>query len=103
MTYDFSPCRDSPGLLTVELQNNPIGLADVDGPFLHSQTLLYLDLSDCNLTRLSPQFFAGITALNRLDLSGNPLTELRPTVLDPLSSLEHLKLNRRVDLTILLR
>lgn len=78
----------------MELQNNPLGLEPVDGPFLHSQTLLYLDLSDTNLTRLSTLFFAGITALNRLDLSGNPLTELRPAVLDPLSSLEHLKLNR---------
>lgn len=93
-TVDPESFRDSPGLLTVELQNNPLGLEPVDGPFLHSQTLLYLDLSDTNLTRLSTLFFSGISALNRLDLSGNPLTELRPAVLDPLSSLEHLKLNR---------
>lgn len=68
----------------------------MDGPFLHSQTLLYLDLSDCNMAKLSTLFFSGISALNRLDLSGNPLTEIRPTVFDPLSSLEHLKLNRCV-------
>lgn len=93
-TVDPESFKDSPGLLTVELQNNPIGLHEIDGPFLHSQTLLYLDLSDCNLTRLSTLFFSGISALNRLDLSSNPLGELRPAVLDPLSSLEHLKLNR---------
>ncbi|PSN46923.1 hypothetical protein C0J52_14917 [Blattella germanica] len=84
--------RDSPGLITLELQENP--LDPVDGPFLSSMTLLYLDLSDCNLTRLSSQFFANTTSLNKLDLSGNPLTTMESGILNSLGSLEDLKLNR---------
>jgi Leucine-rich repeat (LRR) protein len=55
---------------------------------------MYLDLSDCRLTRLSTQFFALSTALNKLDLSGNPLGSIEQGIFDPLISLEYLKLNR---------
>jgi Leucine-rich repeat (LRR) protein len=55
---------------------------------------LYLDLSDCHLTRLSTQFFTLSTSLNKLDLSGNPLGSIEEGIFDPLTSLEHLKLNR---------
>jgi len=84
--------RDSPGLITLEIQQNP--LEPVDGPFLSSRSLMYLDLSDCNLTRLSTQFFSLSTSLNRLDLSGNPLGSIEEGIFDPLISLEHLQLNR---------
>ena len=55
---------------------------------------MYLDLSDCHLTRLSTQFFSLSTSLNKLDLSGNPLGSIEEGILDPLTSLEHLQLNR---------
>jgi Leucine-rich repeat (LRR) protein len=55
---------------------------------------MYLDLSDCHLTRLSTQFFTLSTSLNKLDLSGNPLGSIEERIFDPLISLEHLKLNR---------
>ncbi|XP_022200047.1 chaoptin [Nilaparvata lugens] len=84
--------RDSPGLITLEMQMNP--LDPVEGPFLISRSLLYLDLSDCKLEKLTPQFFQNLTTLNKLDLSGNPLKELHPSILDPLISLEVLNLNR---------
>lgn len=89
---DEDAFRDSPGLLTLELQENP--LEPVDGPFLSSRSLLYLDLSDCHLTRLSSQFFIHSSSLNKLDLSGNPLRSIDSGILDPLTSLESLKLNR---------
>jgi Leucine-rich repeat (LRR) protein len=84
--------RDSPGLITLELQENP--LEPVDGPFLSSRSLMYLDLSDCHLTRLSTQFFSLSTSLNKLELSGNPLGSIEEGIFDPLTSLEYLKLNR---------
>ncbi len=74
------------------MQQNPLEL--VDGPFLISKSVLYLYLSDCNLSKLSPNFFANITALNTLDLSGNPLRIVEARIFDPLVSLETLKLNR---------
>lgn len=84
--------RDSPGLITLEIEQNP--LEPVDGPFLSCRSLMYLDLSDCHLTRLSTQFFSLSTSLNKLDLSGNPLGSIEEGILDPLTSLEHLQLNR---------
>lgn len=85
-------CRENPGLITLELQNNPLNL--VEGPFLIARALLNLDLSDCHITQLTPQFFVNSTAINTLDLSGNPLRILEAGILNPLISLEHLKLNR---------
>jgi Leucine-rich repeat (LRR) protein len=84
--------RDSLGLITLEIQQNP--LEPVDGPFLSSRSLMYLDLTDCHLTRLSTQFFSLSTSLNKLYLSGNPLGSIEEGIFDPLTSLEHLQLNR---------
>ncbi|XP_050535112.1 toll-like receptor Tollo [Daktulosphaira vitifoliae] len=82
---------DSAGLITLELQGNP--LEQVDGPFLYSKSLLYLYLSGCHLTKLSPQFFANISGLDKLDISSNPLHIIEPGIFDPLTSLKHLVLN----------
>ncbi|CAG9580972.1 unnamed protein product [Danaus chrysippus] len=82
---------NSHGLLNVELQGNP--LTFVEGPFLVSSTLQYLDISDCNLSTINPQFFDNITSLNTLDLSNNPLNVLESGTFDVLTSLETLKLN----------
>ncbi|KAG6454954.1 hypothetical protein O3G_MSEX008949 [Manduca sexta] len=82
---------DSRGLLNVELQDNPIG--NIEGPFLISTTLQYLDISNCNLSVINPQFFENITTLTTVDLSNNPLKTLESGVFDVLTSLETLKLN----------
>ncbi|XP_050440269.1 uncharacterized protein LOC126845587 [Adelges cooleyi] len=82
---------DSAGLITLELQGNP--LEPVEGPFLYSKSLLYLYLSNCHLSKLSPHFFANISGLDKLDLSGNPLHIIEPGIFDPLTSLKHLILN----------
>ncbi|XP_025425654.1 carboxypeptidase N subunit 2-like [Sipha flava] len=82
---------DSAGLITLELQGNP--LEQVEGPFLYSKSLLYLYLGNCHLTKLSPQFFSNISGVGKLDLSGNPLHIIEPGIFDPLTSLKHLILN----------
>ncbi|KAI8438000.1 hypothetical protein MSG28_010658 [Choristoneura fumiferana] len=82
---------DSRGLLNVELQDNP--LSTVEGPFLVSGTLQYLDISYCKLTSINLQFFDNITSLTTVDLSNNPLTTLVSGVFDVLTSLDTLKLN----------
>lgn len=65
----------------------------MEGPFLISRSLQYLDLSYSNLSALNVDFFTNITALHTLDLSGNPLITLDQGIFDPLTSLETLKLN----------
>lgn len=75
----------------MELQDNPI--SHVEGPFLISSTLQYLDISSCKLTSINLQFFENITTLTTIDLSNNPLKTLEPGVFDVLTSLETLKLN----------
>lgn len=69
-------------------------LEDVEGPFLVSQTLLNLDLSNCTLRKINPQFFTDIISLNRLDLSGNPLGTIPAKIFDPLKRVTFLGLNR---------
>lgn len=83
--------RDSRGLLNVELQYNPLSV--VEGPFLVSSTLQFLDISSCNLSTINPQFFDNITSLTTVDLSNNPLYTLPNGVFDMLTSLDTLKLN----------
>lgn len=91
MKLSFLFFRDARGLLNVELQDNP--LTSVEGPFLASSTLQYLDISFCNLSSINSQFFDNITTLTTLDLSGNPLKTLEAGIFDVLTSLETLKLN----------
>ncbi|XP_020292807.1 leucine-rich repeat-containing G-protein coupled receptor 6-like [Pseudomyrmex gracilis] len=83
--------RDSPGLITLELQHNP--LDEVEGPFLHCRTLLYLDLNSCGIRHLNSHFFDNTLNLNTLDLSHNPLQRIEPGPFFHMTSLEHLKLN----------
>lgn len=65
----------------------------VDGPFLAINTLIYLDISNCGLSYLNPDFFANITSLHTLDLSGNPIKSISNKVFYPLTSLENVKMN----------
>ncbi|XP_076233015.1 uncharacterized protein LOC143178333 [Calliopsis andreniformis] len=83
--------KDNPGLITLELQNNP--LEEVRGHFLNCRTLLYLDLNSCGIRHLDTQFFHNTTNLNKLDLSHNPLGRIEPGPFDHLTNLEYLKLN----------
>lgn len=83
--------RDNAGLITLELQGNP--LKQVKGPFLQSKYLLYVYLAKCQLTKLSPQFLTDISSLKELDLSGNPLNVIEPGIFDSFTSLKHLIFN----------
>uniref|UniRef100_A0A1B6CHW6 LRRCT domain-containing protein n=1 Tax=Clastoptera arizonana TaxID=38151 RepID=A0A1B6CHW6_9HEMI len=89
---DSHAFTENPGLITLELQNNHFD--PIEGPFLHARALINLDLRDCHISRLTPDFFINTTGINNLDLSGNPLRILEAGIFDPLMSLEHLKLNR---------
>ncbi|CAK1544381.1 unnamed protein product [Leptosia nina] len=92
ITYvDPETFLDSRGLLNVELQDNPLG--NIEGAFLISGTLQYLDISNCKISFINPQFFDNITSITTLDLSNNPLNKLDDDVFDDLTSLETLKLN----------
>lgn len=75
----------------MELQDNPLNV--VEGPFLLSSTLQYLDISNCNLSSINSQFFDNITSLSTLDLTKNPLQSLEGGIFDVLTSLETLKMN----------
>jgi len=75
----------------LELQHNP--LDEVEGHFLNSRTLLYLDLDSCGIRHLNTRFFHNTTHLNKLDLSHNPLQKIEPGPFDHLTNLEYLKLN----------
>lgn len=83
--------RDSPGLITLELQHNP--LKEVDEYFLNCRTLLYLDLNSCGIYHLSLLFFQNTMNLNKLDLSYNPLEKIVSGPFDHLTNLEYLTLN----------
>lgn len=83
--------RDSPGLITLELQHNPLDV--VEEHFLNCRTLLYLDLNSCGIRHLNTRFFYNTTNLNKLDLSHNPLQRIEPGPFDHLTNLEYLKLN----------
>ncbi|KAG5880198.1 hypothetical protein JTB14_006631 [Gonioctena quinquepunctata] len=83
---------DSAGLIHLELQGNP--LLEVEGPFISIKSLLYLDISNCSLSKLNDGFFANLTHLSILDLSDNHLFELENNLFKPLAGLENLKMNR---------
>ncbi|XP_011494646.1 PREDICTED: leucine-rich repeat-containing protein 70-like [Ceratosolen solmsi marchali] len=83
--------RDSPGLITLELQHNP--LEEIHDYFLNCRPLLYLDLNTCGIRNLNPKFFHNTTNLNKLDLSHNPLGRIEPGPFDHLTNLEYLKLS----------
>ncbi|XP_029679732.1 chaoptin isoform X1 [Formica exsecta] len=88
---DSEAFRDSPGLITLELQHNP--LEEVERHFLNCRTLLYLDLNSCGIHHLNRGFFHNITNLNKLNLSHNPLQRIEPGPFDHLTNLEYLTLN----------
>lgn len=72
------------------MQNNP--LDKIEGHFLNCRSLLYLDLNTCGIQNLNNDFFNNTTALNKLDLSHNPLKSIEPGPFDHLTNLEYLHL-----------
>ncbi|KAK0159607.1 hypothetical protein PV327_010703 [Microctonus hyperodae] len=83
--------QDSPGLITLELQNNP--LQEVKRQFLNCKTLLYLYLSNCHISKINDRFFQNITNLKRLDISNNPLQTIDSVPFEYLPHLEYLNLD----------
>lgn len=75
----------------LRLEGNP--LEPVEGPFIESSSLCDLYLGNCNITQLSPQFFAKLGALERVNLSGNPLQIIHSGVFSSLRNLDTLSLN----------
>lgn len=88
---DPKALEDCQGLINFEIQNNP--LDPIEGSFLSSSTLLYLDISNCSLRDLNPNFFKDIPSLSTIDLSENAINVIKSGVFDVLTSLEVLKMN----------
>ena len=67
---------------------NPKAFDDVTG------TLLFLDLSYNNLTRINPDVFGKLSKLTRLNLGNNKLVHIDPLLFDGLKNLKELKLKK---------
>lgn len=83
--------RNSHTLFEVNLEGNPLGPAEES--IFYSNTVFKLYLANCNLSNLSSLFFSNIRQLQILDLSGNPLQEIKPRTFYMLDVLSHLNLN----------
>jgi hypothetical protein len=62
-----------PNLQGVSLNNNPELQIPTDGNFINSHSLSQLAISDCNVSSVSAETFANVSALELLDLSYNYL------------------------------
>jgi len=78
-------------LFEVNLEGNP--LKPVEDTIFYSNTVFNLQLANCNLTALPPAYFSNIRKLQTLDLSGNPLREIKPRTFQALAALDHLYLD----------
>ncbi|XP_049939118.1 leucine-rich repeat transmembrane neuronal protein 2-like [Schistocerca serialis cubense] len=63
---------DNARLKNLVLSGNPITLP-VSGTFLRSESLQYLDISSCSLSKLQPEVFSGFPQLQELHLGNNNL------------------------------
>lgn len=77
--------------MNLELQENP--LLPVESPFLSIYSLLYLDISNCSISKLNQEFFAKLSHLTKLDLPHNLFIEIKQNIFKLLRSLETLKIN----------
>ena len=81
-----------PKLQQLHLKENWALQIPTDGPFINSDSLLSLDISDCNVSSLSDETFSNIRALKWLDLSYNNLRTVDIYVLRALPELSELYL-----------
>ncbi|CAB3376706.1 Hypothetical predicted protein [Cloeon dipterum] len=81
-----------PNLMLLKLKNNPKLELPVNKPFLKSQTLQEIDLSDCGVTHVYQQSFAKLQRLTYLNLENNAIEYVHPDAFARLPHLEELNL-----------
>jgi hypothetical protein len=82
-----------PNLERLILNSNPTLQVPTDRNFINSLTLSHLDISRCNVSSVSVETFANVSALERLDLSDSRLRTLDINVLRALPKLSALYLD----------
>jgi hypothetical protein len=82
-----------PNLQHLYLSNNPRLQIPTDSQFLISHSLTHLDISFCNVSSVSTQTFANVTALEWHDLSGNNLKSVDINILKALPKLSTMNLD----------
>jgi len=82
-----------PKFQNLKLGKNPGLQIPTDGNFINSHSLTLLDISNCNVSSLSVETFANVSALQWLDLSYNNLTTVDINILKALPNLSTLYLN----------
>ena len=81
-----------PKLQELYLTNNPGLKVPTDRNFIKSHSLLHLDISLCNISSVSVEKFANVSALEWLDLSNNNLKTVNINILTALPKLSTLYL-----------
>jgi Leucine-rich repeat (LRR) protein len=81
-----------PHLEYIDLSRNPDLNIPTDRQFISSNSLAYLDISDCNVSSVSVETFANLSALKRLDLYNNNLRSVDINILKVLPKLSTLRL-----------
>ena len=81
-----------PNLKTIYLHDNPTLHIPTDRNFIHSHSLTFLSLFRCNISSLSAETFANVSALERLDLRYNNLRTVDINILRTLPKLSVLGL-----------
>ena len=81
-----------PNLKTLYFGFNPDLQIPTDRNFIKSHSLSHLDISHCNVSAVSVETFANVSALKRLDLNGNELRTVDINILRALPNLSTLLL-----------
>ena len=81
-----------PNLQELNFDENPCLQIQTDRNFIKSHSLSHLDISLCNISSVSVETFANVSALEWLDLSNNNLKTLNINILTPLPKLSTLYL-----------
>jgi Leucine-rich repeat (LRR) protein len=76
-----------PNLRILHLNNNSGLQIPTDRPFINSHSLLFLGLSNCNVSSVSVETFANVSALKGIDLSYNNLRTVDVKILRALPEL----------------
>jgi hypothetical protein len=82
-----------PNLQHLYLSGNPSLTIPTDCNFINSHSLTHLDISLCNVSSVSTQTFANVTALEWLDLSENNLWNVDINILKALPKLSTMNLD----------